>query len=444
MELFPHFNKERLLMKNSTRQTKESAIHFQQMLGQKTFATKIAETISVGKKVVDTMNQEIGKMLVEAILLMDRENISGPDYAPKGDVYKWAHQPGSVFIGDQKVKISRPRLRGPEREIEIPSYEKLKERGQFSEELVTKIMAGMSGRRYEETVVDAANAFGVSASSVSRHFAEATGKQLKAFLERDLSKFKPFAILMDTVHRGGAAFITALGISTEGKKMILGFWEGATENNEICQALLADLEDRGLVLSAKVIFVTDGGKGLIKCLRDKFGKKLLLQRCTIHKDRNLQKHIAKKHRKRIHRLFTEALGQAKYEDAVKALAALEKELLEINISAARSLKEALPELLTLHRLGITGDLYKALHTTNGIENLFSSVRHREHNVKNYNPIYKGKHRKGKISQRWLAAVFIKAEENFRTVKGFEKIKSVVARIAKIQNESIDKNNKLAA
>jgi putative transposase len=71
--------------------------------------------------------------------------------------------------------------------------------------------------------------------------------------------------------------------------MILGFWEGATENNEICQALLADLEDRGLVLSAKVIFVTDGGKGLIKCLRDKFGKKLLLQRCTIHKDRNLQK-----------------------------------------------------------------------------------------------------------------------------------------------------------
>ena len=249
---------------------------------------------------------------------------------------------------------------------------------------------------------------------------------------------------MDTVHRGGAAFITARGLSTEGKKMILGFWEGATENNEICQALLADLEDRGLVLSAKVIFVTDGGKGLIKCLRDKFGKKLLLQRCTIHKDRNLQKHIAKKHRKRIHRLFTEALGQAKYEDAVKALAALEKELLEINISAARSLKEALPELLTLHRLGITGDLYKALHTTNGIENLFSSVRHREHNVKNYNPIYKGKHRKGKISQRWLAAVFIKAEENFRTVKGFEKIKSVVARIAKIQNESIDKNNKLAA
>ncbi|MBK7962748.1 MAG: hypothetical protein IPK04_17075 [Bdellovibrionales bacterium] len=121
-----------------------------------------------------------------------------------------------------------------------------------------------------------------------------------------------------------------------------------------------------------------------------------------------------------------------------ALAALEKELLEINVSAARSLKEALPELLTLHRLGITGDLYKALHTTNGIENLFSSVRHREHNVKNYNPIYKGKHRKGKISQRWLAAVFIKAEENFRTVKGFEKIKSVVARIAKSKMNPLTK------
>ncbi len=305
-------------------------------------------------------------------------------------------------------------------------------------------MSGLSARRYEETLLDTANAFGVSASSVSRHFVEATSKQLKDFLKRDLFGHKPFAIMMDTVHRGDVAFITALGISTEGQKMVLGFWEGATENSEICKELLADLEDRGLKLTSKVIFITDGGKGIIKTLRDKFGKKLLLQRCTIHKDRNIQKHVAKKYRKRIHELFKKALSHSSYDDALKAMEALEKTLEEINVSAARSLREALPDLLTLHRLGITGDLYKSLHTTNGIENVFSSVRHREHNLKNYNSNYRGKKRKGNLSQRWLAAVFIKSENNFRTVKGFENIKSTIGRIELLQNENIDKKIKKAA
>lgn len=431
-------------MKKSTKQRKQSANQFQQILGEDNFARKVAQTISWGKRSIDSLNQEIGKMLVESILLMDRESISGPEYGPTGDVYKWAHQQGSVFIGDQKVKVMKPRLRGPEGEIALPSYEKLKERGQFSEEILTKMMSGMSARRYGETVQDMANSFGVSASSVSRHFIEATSKQLKDFLERDLSKYSAFAVLLDTVHRGGIAFITALGISTEGQKMILGYWEGATENSEICNELLADLERRGLHLTSRVVFVTDGGKGIIKALRDKFGKKLLHQRCTIHKDRNIQKHVAKKYRKQVHIQYRKALAHQKLEDAQRALEALEKELMEINVSAGKSLREAMPELLTLHRLGVTGELYSTLHTTNGIENLFSSVRHREHNLKNYNPKYRGKNRKGKLSERWLVAVYLKSEENFRKVKGYQQIKTVIEKIEKLQQEFIDnKNNKAA-
>jgi transposase-like protein len=305
-------------------------------------------------------------------------------------------------------------------------------------------MSGLSARRYSETVHETAEAFGVSPSSVSRHFVEATSKQLKQFIERSLSEFIPFAIMLDTVHRGGVAFITALGISTLGQKKVLGFWEGATENSDICKELLGDLERRGLKLTAGVLFVTDGGKGIIKSLRDKFGKKLIHQRCTIHKDHNLQKHVAKKYRKHVHRQYRAALAHRKYEDAKAALEALEVELMSINASAAKSLREALPELLTLHQLNVHEDLYKVLHTTNGIENLFSSVRHREHNLKNYNPEYKGKKRKGKLSQRWLVAVFMKAEENFRTVKGYQHIKTVIERIEKIQTEMIDNKNKKAA
>ncbi len=115
----------------------------------------------------------------------------------------------------------------------------------------------------------------------------------------------------------------------------------------------------------------------------------------------------------------------------------------MNVSAARSLREAMDELLTLHRLGVSGDLYKALYTTNAIENVFSSVRHREHNIKNYNPEYRGRNRKKNISQRWLAAVFLKAEQNFRTVRGYQQIKSIIKTIEKLQSENIDKKNKAA-
>jgi transposase-like protein len=108
---------------------------------------------------------------------------------------------------------------------------------------------------------------------------EATAKQLKEFKERSLEDFKPFALFLDTIQRGGEAFIIALGIDLNGQKLALGFWQGATENHQIADELLEDLERRGLRLSNKIIWVTDGGKGIIKTLKDRFGKKLIHQRC---------------------------------------------------------------------------------------------------------------------------------------------------------------------
>jgi putative transposase len=231
--------------------------------------------------------------------------------------------------------------------------------------------------------------------------------------------------------------IVALGIDLLGDKKVLGFWQGATENNEICKELLADLEKRGLRVDHNIIFITDGGKGIIKCLRERFGEKLLHQRCTIHKDHNLQRHLAKKYRKLISRKYRTALNHKKYDDAKRALNELEDELRQVNESAANSLAEALPELLTLHRLEVPEELKKSLHTTNAIENLFSTVRHREKNVKNFSPMYGGKEKKAKMSRRWFAAVLITAEKNFNKVKGFDKIKEVRQRIEILQNENVD-------
>jgi transposase-like protein len=352
---------------------------------------------------------------------IDREEIAGPDYMPfSPDIRKWASQGGSVYIGDQKIKAEHPRLRGPKGEMELESYRKLKDPGGFSEELLGKVLAGISCRKYKETVTEAAKAFGVSASAVSSRIIKATAKKLQEFKERKLSSIVPFAIFLDTVHRGEDAFIVALGLDVKGKKTPLGFWQGATENHEICEELLVDMERRGLKISRRIIWVTDGGSGIIKALRERFGKKFIHQRCAIHKDRNIQKHLAKKYRKEAHWRFKTALEQNSYEDARRMLLELEKWLRGINESAADSLMEAFEEILTLHRLKVPGLLRKTLYSTNPIESMFSTVRDAEGNIKRY--------RKKGMTQRWLAAVLLYAEQGFRTVKGYKSIPKVIRNI----------------
>src|SRR3989338_6344713 len=162
-------------------------------------------------------------------------------------------------------------------------------------------MSGLSGRRYRQTMTHLAEGFGISASSVSNRLIQATTVKMKQLLERDLRGFKGFAIFLVTVHRGGRAFVVALGVDSDGKKELLGFWEGATENHDVAQSLLSDMESRGLSIHDEVIFITDGGGGIIRALKDRFGEHLIHQRCTIHKDRNLQRHLPKRYRKECHR-----------------------------------------------------------------------------------------------------------------------------------------------
>jgi transposase-like protein len=379
------------------------------------------EIIQNGTGALNQVMLDIGKEVAQTILCVEREELAGPDYHPSQDrVYKWAFEPGSIYLGDQKVSVMRPRLRGPAGEVRLKSYAQMKSPQGFSEQLLGKVLGGLSERRYAQTVVNAAEAFGVSASTVSRHLVEASSQKLKEFRERRLEDFPVFAVFADTVHRGGQAFVVALGLDSKGQKRALGFWEGASENHEVAQELLADLEARGLKLSAKVLWIIDGGTGLIKALKDRFGKKLIYQRCTIHKDRNIQAHLPKRYRKEAHRRFRTALEQNDYKEAEKMLRDFEQWLRGINESAADSLLEAFSELLTLHRLKVPALLRKTLHSTNPIESLFSRVRACEKNIKRY--------RSSAMSQRWLAGVLLYSEKGFKTVKGHEGIEQVMKNI----------------
>jgi putative transposase len=421
-------------MKEDTKRRKKASVLFKEIGGRSWWAERFSEIITEGKQGLDRLSLELGRMVAEAVMYMEREELAGPDYRPySSQIRKWASQPGSVFIGDRKMKVEHPRLRGPWGEMVLKSYEKLKDPSGFSEQLLDQVLRGLAGRRYSETLVQASKAFGVSASSVSRHIVQATAKKLKEFRERSLKDFEPFAIFLDTIHRGGEAFLVGLGIDLEGTKRVLGFWQGATENHEIGRELLSELEGRGLVISRRVIFVTDGGKGVIKALRERVGSGLIHQRCTIHKDRNIQRHLAKRWRKEAHRRFRTALEQNGYADAKKMLEEFKKWLQGLNESAAQSLEEALEEILTLHRLKVPALLAKTLHSTNPIESIFATVRECEGHIKRY--------RGSGMSQRWLGTVLFHAEQGFRTIKGYQEIPAV---IAAIEVEQAEKRNAKAA
>ena len=419
-------------MKVDTKKRKKATAGFRQMTGDQQALEILFSTIAQGKQALDAALLDMGRMLAESIMLFEREELSGPDYHPSTrHLKKWAHEQGSAYIGDQKQKVSRPRLRDVDagKEVPLQSYQAMHQHGQFSDELLLKILSGVSQQRYHETVLETASAFGVSSSTVSRKVVEATAKKLSEFQGRDLSDFKPFAVFIDGINRGGDTFLVALGLDHQGNKKPLGFWQGTTENHDICEELLRSLEQRGLALPKTVLWITDGGTGVIKALKSRYGKKLLHQRCSIHKSRNLQRHLAKKYRKEAHHRLMNALEQNSYSDAKAMLKELEQWLRAINESAANSLLEAFEELLTLHKLKVPALLRKTLMTTNPIESMFSLVRDCECNIK--------RPRGTKMLQRWLAGVLLYCESRMNKARGHLEIADVMSYIEDFQSDKND-------
>ena len=417
-------------MRRIAKSRKEAKQLFEHVCGEEWLARELEEVMAEGKRALDGCVVEVGRMLVEIMMQAQRTQLAGADYQPaEAGLKKWGWQPGSVYVGSQKLRMDHPRLRGAEGEIPLPVYERLKKPGEFSEEMLVRALRGLSGRRYRETVEQISQGFGISPSSISKRLVEATAEKLRRLRERDLSDFEAFAIFLDTVHRGGAAFSVALGIDVSGKKRVLGFWEGATEHREVAKSLLSDMESRGLKLTAEILFVTDGGGGIIRALKDRFGEDLIHQRCTIHKDRNLQRHLPKRYRKECHRRFRQALALKDYSEAKEALDHLEAWLAQINESAAESLREAKEQLLTLHRLEVPELLRRTLHSTNPIESMFATVRDCEANIKRY--------RGSRMSQRWLGAVLIHAEEGFKAVKGYREIPEVAQNLRRSESREME-------
>ncbi|MBI1827133.1 MAG: transposase [Planctomycetes bacterium] len=207
--------------------------------------------------------------------------------------------------------------------------------------------------------------------------------------------------------------VIALGVDLRGNKHILGFVQTATENEAVCSTFLRELMDRGLKIDQGLLCVIDGAKGLRKAVDKVFGRKAVVQRCTWHKRENVVRYLAVGLQATYRRKPQAAYEKPTYAQAKACLMKVRAELVPINASAVASLDEGLQDTLTLHRLGLFGELGGSFKTTNCLENLNSLVGQRTDKV----DCWKNAQQK----HRWLATTLLDIEQRLRKVRGHRQL-----------------------
>ena len=365
---------------------------------------------------VERLAGAAGLQILSAILEDEVRQRVGPPYRPDpaSGARRWGSQPGYVVFGGQKRGLERPRVRTREgQEVALENYRRLQQDGRMQRAVAERIVCGLSTRKYRRAVETVLSGYGIRKSSVSRHFVRATAEQLRELCERRLEELKLVALLIDGIEFAGQVLVVALGVTEDGAKHVLGLWQGATENAAVVKALLEDLVERGLDPQRRYLFVLDGSKALRVGIERVFGSQAEVQRCQIHKIRNVIEHLPESCRADWRRRLRNAYAMTNYEEAKAALQKLWRQLCEINPSAARSLEEGREETLTLHRLGVDSLLRRTLSSTNAIESCLSTVRHVARNVKRWQG--------GNHVARWTAAELLEAEKKFRRVRGYREL-----------------------
>jgi transposase-like protein len=292
----------------------------------------------------------------------------------------------------------------------LAGYQQLQRPREADEGLLRKVVAGLSQRRYEECAQLAPQAFGLSASSVSRRYVQASARHLQELCERRLEGYDIVAIFLDGKSFAKEEMLIALGITLSGEKIILGFAQTGTENERAGSECLRDLLARGLRIEQGILCVMDGSKGLRAAVRKVFGEQALVQRCQWHKRENVVSYLAPSQQRHVRQQLQAAYAEPTCAGAKTALERVRKELTLVNESAMRSLDEGLAETLTLHRLGLAVELGVSFKTTNCLESVNALVAQRTRRVCRW--------RNSNQMQRWLACALLDIEPRLRKVKGY--------------------------
>jgi putative transposase len=379
----------------------------------------MAEMVGWLRKGVGELIRQAGLQLIDLMMQEEVRELVGERsrQLPERTANRWGSERGYCVVMGQKVPIERPRVRTEEKEVRLGSYEMFHRGEPLTETVWEKLMLGLSTRKYGEAVREFTEAYGLEKSAVSEHFIEASRAKLQEMMERRLDKIPFCALMIDATPFAGQQLVAVLGITESGKKMILGIRQGATENATVVGELLGDLLNRGLDFTVPRLYVLDGGKALTAALKKYAGESAPIQRCQVHKRRNVLDHLTDEQKPGVAKRLNAAYALEDYEAAKQALNALHRELMDLNPSAARSLGEGMEETLTVHRLHVPMQLRKTLASTNVIESAFSIVEQVCKNVKRWHG--------GDQRERWVGSGLLLAQKQFRRIMGYKQIPTLI-------------------
>ena len=340
--------------------------------------------------------------------------------------HHWGTAPTELTFGGRRVQVRRPRVRRTTGgEAILPSVAAFRDRDPLTARMMQQLLAGVSMREYEGSLEArplGRRARSSSKSAVSRAVVRRTRQRLQEQLTRRLEGLEVVALFMDGLVVAQQTVIVVLGITRDGHKEPLGLRLGSTENAVVCTELLQDLLTRGLALDGRVLCVIDGGKGLRKALGDVLGDAAIVQRCQLHKGRNLDALVPKARQAYVRAMLRRACRASSAAAARRQLTALATWLARNGqADAATSLREGLEETLTVLKLGLPPGLRRFFATTNCIENLIGTLRHVTRNIKRW--------RDGDMRRRWIGLGLLRAAERFRRIKRHGELGALVAALA---------------
>jgi len=364
-----------------------------------------------------------GMEALGAMMEADVEAACGPRHGrvEKREAHRWGRTRGRIGFHGGKVEVERPRVRGVDgRELPVPSWNQATSEDWLGRWAMNLMLINVSTRRFGRAVrlpegdVPADHGSGVSKSAASRRFVALSSEKLDAFMGADLSKLDLLVIQIDGLHvSDDLVLVAAIGIDGDGGKHPLALVEGATENTATVQALLDNLMERGLDPAVSRLFIVDGAKALSKAIRATFGKDSLIQRCQIHKARNIMDRLPKELHASTRRVLRQAWELDNADKAEKLIRNLARRLDQDRPGAAASILEGLDEILTVVRLKLPMELRRSLACTNIAENMISTIRRITRNVKRW--------RSGNMALRWVAAGMIEAAKGFRKLKAHKQL-----------------------
>jgi transposase-like protein len=356
--------------------------------------------------------------------------------------YRWGRTQGKIGFHGGRVDIERPRVRElGGKEIVLPSWERAITEDWLGRWALNLMLINVSTRKFRRAVrlpegdIPALHGAGVSKSAASRHFVALSAERMKEWMTSDLAGLDILVIQIDGIHIvDDLVLVAAIGIDGDGVKHPLGLIEGATENTAVVQALIDNLVERGLDPALPRLFIIDGAKALSKAIRRTFGRHTPIQRCQIHKARNIIGRLPPSLHAAVRRVLRQAWELDDAAKAEKLIRNLARRLEHEAPGASASILEGLDEMLTVTRLGLPSQLRRALACTNIIENMMGTVRRVCRNVKRW--------RTASMALRWTAAAMLEAKKGFRKLKAYKQLPALRMAL-KVHQEKVSNNGALA-